>query len=102
MAFLLTLTGVDGIYQGLRNGINAFSKITPPMERLPTLQAVALRAKNSLMSEIPGHEMSPFTAFRFVLGLLDEPLLPMNCLADKLQKPKPAADIHPNVQPEAG
>lgn len=90
-AFLLTMTGIDGVYQGAANGIKAFNKVTPVVDEAAQisgqLPGLATRAKNAVMAEMPaGHDMSASTAIRFVLGLLDEALLLFNYLAEKMKK----------------
>ena len=86
MAFLLTLTGADGIYQGAMNGMKTFSQVAPEVQQATQLPSMFLRAKNAILAEMPvGHDMSPFTAFRFVLGLFDEALMPSNWVAGKLR-----------------
>jgi hypothetical protein len=79
-ALVLTASGIDGILAGTWQGVKAM-QAPLAVKRVQMLQWPE-RLWNGIKMTMPGgHHMGP----RFVLGLLDNVLMPFNSLAKKLQ-----------------
>ncbi|MDX2083822.1 MAG: hypothetical protein SFZ03_00335 [Candidatus Melainabacteria bacterium] len=81
MAFLLTLSGVDGIYKGVVNGLKAFRAVPAARSSAFAMDQLPLRLWSATKAKLKHGEE---TGIRFVLGLFDNVLLPFNALAEKL------------------
>ncbi|WP_373532110.1 hypothetical protein [Vampirovibrio sp.] len=95
-AFLLTLVGVEGIQKGLSAGYKAGVE-SAKLSSVP--QNVILRKPyqvwQGLTHKASGHEKMDYRQFgMFVLGLLDDSLLPFNWAAEKMQKNKGPEATH--------
>jgi hypothetical protein len=83
MAFLLTFSGVDGIFSGAKNGLSVFAKTTPKIQKSNFVNQLVMRSWNATISKLKhGEEVG----LRFVIGLFDNVLLPFNSLSDQLNK----------------
>jgi hypothetical protein len=107
-AFLLTASGIKGIKEGRKMGMDAWKGATEASRKTNnwvTRQGKGLSAavKQIDPAAIPGFlqtklavkphqgsEQNLFDRFLFVVGLFDNVLLPFNWLADKLSAQKPA------------
>lgn len=85
MAFLLTVSGADGIWRGTVNGLKQFQHTSETMKKMNSVSRLATRTWNATKAELHENKMSVFEAIRFVMGLFDNVLLPFNWLADKLK-----------------
>jgi hypothetical protein len=82
MAFLLTFSGVDGIYSGAKNGLSVFAKTAPDLKNMNAFNNILIRSWAAIASKLKhGEEVG----LRFVVGLFDNVLLPFNALSERLQ-----------------
>jgi hypothetical protein len=91
-ALLLTMSGIDGIVEGAWQGVKAMH--APVAASATPLVQQAIRLWNGIKMTMPGgHPMGP----RFVLGLLDNVLMPFNAMAKKLNGQKATEDKNSSV-----
>jgi hypothetical protein len=95
-AFLLTLVSAEGIYKSLTAGYKAsMEALKMPSAPTNALQRVPYQIRKVLMHQAGEHEKMDYRQFgMFVLGLLDDSLLPFNWVSEKLQKNKASQNTH--------
>jgi hypothetical protein len=95
-AFLLTLVSAEGIYKSLTAGYKAGVEAARLASTLPNAGLKKpYQIWKGLMHQAGEHEKMDYRQFgMFVLGLLDDSLLPFNWVSEKLQKSKASQNTH--------
>jgi hypothetical protein len=82
-AFLLTFSGVDGIYKGAKNGVDIMAKSTALQHNTNGMAQYGVKTWHAISAKLKhGEEVG----IRFVIGLFDNVLLPFNGLADRMNR----------------
>jgi hypothetical protein len=88
MGAAVTLPGADGIYKSIAQGVKVFTETAKGLSKAtPTVQYMN-SAKAALFSQLTEAPMGAFEKFRFVVGLLDNVLIPFNTVSSKLEAKK--------------